>query len=277
MDNLLLGNNAQFFKFPFESFVNQLEASSIIAVDLTLLVPHIYVDSNEFLDCGASDMLHEKGIQVFAITPMPYRYSICAASDSLQRKKTLDYYYQCIQYAVFCGAKYVCITGAGAEYDVSKTVLLARACEMLGLLAEEARKVGITLLIGAVLGHESPYNETTPVLVNLCDIKRVFQEVNSPALQVYLDTMPMSLTGETIPQWFDTFGDAIHLVRYVDGNYNGYRLWGQGCFPCKKYLDQLQSCGYSGPLSLNIPGERYSSDPKSAVMSNLSVLRRAME
>ena len=208
---------------------------------------------------------------------MAYRYSICADPASLQWEKTLGYYEQCIRYAAYCEAKYVSITAAGAEYDIPEPVLLFRASEMLKLLSEKAERLGVTLLLGTVLGHESPYNETTPVLTTLKDVSTVFQSVNSPALQIYLDTLPMSLTGETIPQWFAAFEDSIRLVRFVDGNYNGYRLWGQGCLPRKKYLHQLQECGYTGPLSLNIPGERYSLEPGTAEKNNLSELRREME
>jgi len=95
-------------------------------------------------------------------------------------------------------------------------------------------------------------------------------------LKAYLDTEVISLCGETIKEWFDTLGEDIRMVRFVDGNYNGYRVWGTGCLPCGKYLKELTTCGYEGALSLNIPGERYVEEPEKAMMENIRFVRETV-
>ena len=161
-------------------------------------------------------------------------------------------------------------------YDKDKNVLLSCAEETLYTLSTFAEKHEVCLLLGTVLGEESPYNASTPVLTCLSEIKTVLSQVNSPALKAYLDTLAISLTGETITQWFSALGDNIRLIRFTDGNYNGYRIWGTGCLPCEKYLSELQSSKYSGPLSLAVPGERYCENPMEADNLMLAYFRAAL-
>ena len=278
MDNLLLGSNAQFFRLPFTDFVKALLADSISSVDLTLLAPHIYIDSFEILDpCRVIETLHFNGISVKAVTPPPYRYSICSDSGSIQRENTLGYYKQCILFAQKAGAEFLLITASGADFDTSHELLLENAVEVLYLLSSFAEECNVTLLLGTVLGKESPLNATSPVLLTLPELQDVLRRVNSAALKVYLDTTVVSLVGETISQWFSNLGQEIRLVRFTDGNYNGYRIWGSGCLPCEKYLRALSENRYSGPLSLCVPGERYCEHPVESQSLLLCNLRKAMK
>ena len=42
-------------------------------------------------------------------------------------------------------------------------------------------------------------------------------EVNHPNLKVMIDTTAMGVAGETIDEWFDTFGDEIIHMHFIDG------------------------------------------------------------
>ncbi|MDR3354363.1 MAG: hypothetical protein LBO21_04945, partial [Synergistaceae bacterium] len=71
---------------------------------------------------------------------------------------------------------------------------------------------------------------------------------------------------------FGSFGDDIVLVRFVDGNYNGYRPWGEGCLPCEKFAGQIAGSGYRGVLSQYRRGEFEVSDPAGADARNYRYL-----
>lgn len=278
MDNLILGNNAQFYKFPFSEFVDVQIINAITSVDLTLMTPHIYVDSYECIDAmRVRKSLKEAGISVNTVTPPPYRFSICSDEDSIQNEKTIDYYKQCILFAESVDADNVTVTASGANYDYTINRLIENAEKTLRKLSAYAERHGVTLLLGTVLGEESPYNASTPVLTTLSEVEEMLQKINSPNLKAYMDIEVISLIGETIPQWFEALGDAIRLVRFTDGNYNGYRIWGRGCLPCDKYLSQLKEAGYEGPLSLQIPGDRYTEDPGEAEHEMVEYLRARMK
>lgn len=271
---VLLGNNAQYIRMPLSAFLDAQQQLGVTELDLTLQAPHIYIDSDEYenLDALKSE-ISSRSMTVHSVTPLPYRYTICADADSIQRKKSVDYFKKCIEAARSIGAAYVCITASGACYDYSRERLLKNAEETLRILSETAGAYQVTLLLGTVLGDECPYNASTPVLVHLDEIVDMLNRVRSPYLKAYMDTEVISLCGETISGWFDALGDDIRLIRLTDGNYNGYRIWGRGCLPCKRYVDAIKSAGYTGKISLQIPGERYICDPKSADEENRVYLK----
>ena len=277
MNNCLFGSNAQFLKLPFPAFAEALVRDGLQAADLTLLAPHFYIDSEEAVDpCGALRLLAEKGIAVRCVTPLPYRYSVCAEEGTIQWEKTIGYYRQCILFAQRAGARMMPITASGADFDREPQQLLENAVNSLKILSGFAGDHGVELLLGTVPGMEDPIHASTPVLLTLPEINAVLDEVDSPALNAYLDTEVISMAGEGITQWFALLGGRIRLVRFSDGNYNGYRIWGEGCLPCEKFLRELDACGYRGPLSLTLPGERYSGDPAGAQHRLLAHLRQAM-
>lgn len=276
-DRLLLGNNAQFMRQPFSVFTQAAAESGLDAVELTLQTPHFYADSETYHDLSSAKRnLQEAGLEVCSTVPLPYRYSICADEGTIQSEKTQGYYKQCILLTEELGASYLSITGSGANYDYDSKRLMKNGAKTLEALADFAGKHSVTLLLGSVLGQECMVNASTPVLVSLDEIKEMTEAVSSRFLKVYLDTEVISLRGETISGWFNTFGEDIRLVRFTDGNYNGYRIWGRGCLPCGKYLKQIRESGYEGPLALTVPGERYVDDPVSAMKENIQVLRQCM-
>lgn len=276
--NLLLGNNAQFIRKPFADFIKTASDNDIKAAELTLQTPHFYVDSEKYHSIDEQKkLLKEAEIKVVALQPLPYRYSICANEGTIQYEKTLGYYKQCILMAKELNARFVCITGSGADYDKEKTDLLGNAKRTLRMLTGFAEEQDVVLLLGSVFGDECPNNASTPVLTSLGEIAEVIEEVNSKNLGAYLDTEVISVCGETIDQWFSLLHEKIALVRFTDGNYNGYRIWGEGCLPCAKYLDCLRRNGYAGALSLTISGERYISAPEKAFAKNIKALQNSME
>lgn len=271
-----LVNNGPFIRFPLVDFIASCREENMSEIDLTLQAPHVYVDSDGY---WLPEILKERKrnqISIHCVTPLPYRYTICAGEGTIQYEKSLAYYKQCILLAQEIGAVYLCITGSGACYDYEKSALMDNAENMLIQLAEFAGVRGITLLLGSVLGEECEVNASTPVLVKLSEISDMLRRVRSSYLKAYLDTEVISLCGETISQWFNELGEQICLIRLTDGNYNGYRLWGRGCLPCDRFLAEIWNNNYRGKFSLQIPGERYMEDPVSANKENISYLMSAV-
>ena len=71
----------------------------------------------------------------------------------------------------------------------------------------------------------------------------------------------MSANGDTVTDWLSLFPGRIGLVRLCDGNWHGWRAWGDGVLPVDRYLRQLTEGGYQGDYSLYLPGERYIDSP----------------
>ena len=80
----LLGNNAQYIRFPFDDFLQDQKRMGMESADLTLQSPHIYIDSEEYEPLGPiKEKLRGAGLSVRCVTPMPYRYSICAEAGTM--------------------------------------------------------------------------------------------------------------------------------------------------------------------------------------------------
>lgn len=270
-----LGNNAQYIRFPFDKFIEDMKAFNVKNVDLSLMTPHYYVDSNEAKDiANVKAKLKQADIKVKCVTPPPYRYSICAEEGFIQQKKTLEYYSRCIDVAEYLETDYINITLSGACFDYKKERLIESACANLKSMVEFAEKHNKTFLIGTVLSEaDSPINATTPVGISIEDISEIVNSVNSRHLSVYLDVATVSLCGETIEQWFKNFGEKISLIRFSDGNYNGFRALGDGCLPCRKIYNEILNYGYKGDFSLQTQGEKYIDDPKNLFFKDFSYIK----
>lgn len=274
MNNVVLTGNGQFVREPIEKFFDLQVEESVKEIDFVLQVPHIYIDSEKILLLDdLYYLLNKCNVLINTLTPIAYRYSICSERNSYQREKTVLYYKNVIDFASKVKAKHVLITGTNALYDMNKEVLISNAISTLKELSDYAKEKKVLLLLGTVLGEESINNASTPVITKLRDLKYILDQVDNQNLNAYLDLEVISACGETIDMWFKELEDKIKFVRFTDGNYNGYRILGKGVLPLKKYLEELKEFGYTGPLSLNIPGERYVEDPYSYEKESLKVMR----
>jgi len=265
-------------RLPFDEFIKIQNENKVTKIDFVAASPHIYIDSEKCLRVNdVQNSMNMNGISVYSLTPLPYRFSICANGGTIQHKKTIDYYKQCILVGKELGSKYICVTGSGANYDENPEYLIDNAIESLSILAEYAKNNDITVLLGTVFGDDCIINASTPVLVSAADVKKVTECVDSKNLKVYMDTEVISVCGESIREWFELFGKDIRLIRFTDGNYNGYRVWGKGCLPCRKYVDTIQQNGYDGYYSMQIPGEKYFENPVEADKENLKYLYEIFE
>jgi protein FrlC len=100
--------------------------------------------------------------------------------------------------------------------------------------------------------------------------------VKLPNLFVALDTVAMAVAGETIDNYFETFGDRIRHVHLIDGTPAGHMAWGDGELPLGDYLDGLAKAEYSGYLSFEIFGAKNIFDPYSAYQRSIDAVEQAL-
>ena len=269
----LLGSNSTYSHVPLEVCLDDLAAMGLTALDFVPQAPHFWCSHTEMGDAAAlRRMLEARGLRASVITPPPYRYSITAPAG-MQRQATLDYYRRCILLAASLGADRVVLGAEGACWDLERDRLLDQAAQLLDRLCPTAAAAGVKLLLMPVLGPDAPLAAQSPVLGPAEELMGVIRRVDSPWLGVCLDTNAMSVWGDDIPGWFARLGTCTHLVRLCDGNYHGWRAWGEGCLPMDRYLEQLEAAGYRGELSLLVPGERYVDRPGHPLRQALAALR----
>ena len=259
--------NAQYLRRPFSEFVETQRQLGIRQMEFVAQVPHLWCDDIACEDeSRAASLLRDAGIGVAAFTPRIYRYSICAEPGSQQAIATYAYFANTIKIAAKLHAPVFCAETGGGAFDVPADVLWDRARKTLSAFCAMAEEAGVLLAVG------SAAREDSPILTTLSELARMKREIGHESFRIVLDTQTASLAGETIPEWFDSFGDDISLVRFVDGNYNGYRPWGEGCLTCGKFAEQIALSGYKGVLSQYRKGDYDVSDPVGADARNYRYL-----
>lgn len=269
----LLGSNRTYSHVPLEACLDELAAMGLTALDFVPQAPHFWCSHAETGDAAAlRQKLEGRGLRATAVTPPAYRYAI-TAPPGRQQQATLDYYRRCIGLAAELGAGRLVLGAEGACWDIERACLLDLAAELLDRLCAEAAPAGVRLLLAQVLGPEAPLAAQSPVLGPAAELAGLIRRVGSPWLGACLDTNAMSLWGDDLPGWFARLGERTHLVRLCDGNYHGWKAWGEGCLPMGRYLAQLEEAGYAGPVSLLLPGEGYTGRPGYPLERALAALR----
>ncbi|MGN8968450.1 sugar phosphate isomerase/epimerase family protein [Intestinimonas sp. HCP28S3_D6] len=257
----LLGSNGQYVRMPLAAFLGDMRSLGLTALDFVPQSPHLWLSHAEYEEpAPLLEKLAEAGLRISVLTPPAYRYSITAPPGK-QREATVDYYRNSIALARALGAGQVVLGAAGACWDLTPEALRQNAAEVLERLCPAAEAAGVSLLLAPVMGPDTPLIAESPVLGRAEELSGLLRRVGSPALGVCLDTNVMASWGDTIPRWFELLGEKTGLVRLCDGNYHGWRAWGEGCLPMDRFAEQIRSAGYAGALSLLLPRERYVENP----------------
>lgn len=271
----LLGSNAPYIRYPLEHFFDVQKKLGVKNIDFVLQAPHIYIDSSKTIGTEkVKRLMFENKMKILSVTVCPYRYTVCAGQHSIQAEKSKAYFKQCILTAEALEANYVCITAEGGCFDKNKDEMLASAVKNLNELAVFAKTHYMTLLLGTAFGPDCPENAASPALYSIEDVRYIMDRVDRNVLKLYVDTEVISTAGETISDWLTEFGDDIKLIRMTDGNYHGYRVWGDGCLPCSKYIEEIKKFGWNGVISLQMPGDSYMENAEAADQKNRSYIRK---
>jgi protein FrlC len=248
--------NSQYTRRTFADFIETQKKLGVRDIEFIAQVPHFWCDHIEREETAPLiETLGGAGIKIAAFTPKLYRYSIYAPLGSLQREYTISYMKNAMEAARSMASPLFCVENGGACFDIAKDELWNNCSRTLAELCRLASDIGVNAAIGTAQPEDSP------ILTTLAELARMKNEIGCEKCGVILDVRLISVSGESISEWFDAFGDDIALVRFTDGNYNGYRPWGEGCLPCGRFLDDIAKGGYGGVLSQYRRGERETRDP----------------
>jgi sugar phosphate isomerase/epimerase len=266
------GCNSQYARVPFEFFAAWQAKLGIKTTEFIAQVPHLWCDH---LFCESTlalgETLRKNGLSVAAFTPRLYRYSVYADWGGEQRNATDRYFKNAMRAACELRAPLFCVENGGACFDMSGEALFERCADMLAELCDFAKPLGLNVAFGIACEGDSP------ILLRGEELKRLSDELSRENFRIILDTRTISVIGEKIEDWFEIFGRQIALVRFTDGNYNGCRVWGEGCLPCSFLMKKIILCGYGGVWSQYRRGESEAEAPDEADCRNIAYLRDAEE
>jgi len=267
-------SNYQYKHYSFDYFLKAQSSFGFQNIELYLCPPHVWID---WRHDGKPKVLR-RNIETYGLSvpsvraEFESRLYMIAASDPGCRNRTAAYLERCLNCACELGAQTLLINASGVYFDEPYEVAFIRLAESILILCEKAALCNLKISLESFCPHEAIITNSLDELVKLSNA------VNHPALAITLDTVAISEAGETIPQWFHTFGEKIAYVRFSDGRKGGGRyIWGEGIYPLERYLTQLEENNYCGYFGLHLSLENYIMEPMQADIRNRNAIIRGLK
>lgn len=267
----LVAMNQHYKNYSFDYFLDVQERLGIKNIELWMSMQHFPLNSVKYGDCKKLlKKLQDKNMQIVAATfpSCDFQYQYACQSKS-ERKKCIQYFKNGIQAAEELGANILTCNSGWAYWNQSFEEGILAAKETISEIAYLAEQKKMIIVMESLTAEES----------NLIVSKKLLQgflkEINSPALKVMIDTVAMMQAGETIEEWFHTFGKDIRYMHFVDGGKSWEHLaWGEGHYPLAEMLATIERYGYKGYLSQELITESYLKNPIEADKRNLCSLSK---
>ena len=268
--------SVQYVHYSLEYYLDSMKKCGLKHVDLWGGIPHYCRLDYPFAeDAGAKldairKMMDERGLDVAVYTPetLSYPYSFSDPQEAV-RKRTVDYFRMAMDDALAMGTNKVFLNSGCGLLDLPREESFARLVDTYKKIAGIAEKKGIEL----VLEQLQPYESN--LVLNLGDVKRVLDEVGSPALFVCVDVVAMAVAGEELKDYFEVLGtDKIKLIHFAD---TCHYILGDGQLPLKEYLQTLEAYDYKGIVDLEINDSIYWDDPHGSIVKSVEWLKENLD
>lgn len=269
MDNIAV-LSVQYIQYSFEYFVESMYKCGVKNIEFWGGVPHYCRldyrkdEASEVLK-KMKERLREEEMQVIMYTPetLAYPYSF-SHPDKRIRNRTIAYFEDAFQDALSLGTNRVFINSGCGLRDVDNDLSWNYAVDTIKKICRSAKKYGVEL----VLEQLQPYESN--LVCSLADIERMVYEVDCDNLKVCLDVVAMEVSGDTIDAFFRSLGKRIVHIHLADSN---HEILGEGSYPIKSYLEDIEKNEFQGYISLEINDSKYWMDPHEAIWNSMKYLK----
>ena len=271
MDNFAV-MSVQYVHYSLEYYLDSMVKNGLKHVDLWGGIPHYCRLDYPFAEDAKQKigsiraMMEERGLDVSVYTPetLAYPYSFSHPEEEV-RKRTVDYFSMAMDDALLFGTNKVFLNSGCGLLDLPREESFARLVDTYKKIAAIAEQKGIEL----VLEQLQPYESN--LVLNLQDIKRVLDEVDSTAMYICVDVVAMAVAGEELKDYFEVLGrDRIKLIHFAD---TCHYILGDGELPLKDYLKTLEEYDYDGIVDLEINDSIYWDDPHESIRKSVEWLK----
>lgn len=265
----IAGMNIHYQKYSLDYFLDCQERLGMESIELWCAVQHVWIDPYTYYDVKAiRKKLDDRGLKPVVLTPENCTMQFQYAADGVFFEKSFGFFANGIRMAADLGCPIMECNSGWGYWNENRADAFVRSVEMLSRLADFAEEQGVTLCM------ESLRPEETQIAVTLAQTKELYDAVHHPRLKLMVDTTAMGVSGETLKDWFDVFGEEIIHMHFVDGNPYGHLVWGDGTHHLGQFLQTCKDYGYTGHFGQEITDGRYYADPLSADIRNLQNFKR---
>jgi len=257
----LIGSNFSFQHYRFEHVAEILRGFGFREVELWGVAQHLDLFSaNEARVERVRRVLADNGLTTWCLTPEQVLYPINIASgDDELRRISIDRFRWAADSCAVLGARYLFLTSGRGYEDEPAEVAWVRSADALREITAHAAGCGVRCLLEPLQRVE------TNVLLNAAGLRRMLDEVAADNLDVVLDTVALSVAGDTVADYLELFGSRLGHVQLVDGIPAGHLVWGDGSLPLGQYVQELALADYPGKLTFEPFGDgSYALDPVAA-------------
>ena len=271
--NQVDGMNIHWAQWSLDAFLDCQARLGLTGIELWAAMPHLWIDCLGYYDAKRiRHKIESRGLVANVLCPenviSPYQVN---PQEELYVDRCRAYFSNGIRCAAELGCTCLSINSGWGYLNEDREEAWKRTRDMLRSLAELAQAEGVVLTLESLRPQESQ------LVVTLADTKCMLDEVDHPNLKAMVDTVAMSVSGETLDQWFDCLGSDIRNMHFVDCNPYGHLVWGDGDRSLGDWVRTLADRGYDGFLGQEITDERYLLDPASADFRNVHNLERYFE
>jgi len=262
--------NIHYDNYTLDYFLDCQQALGVKNVELLAAHQGLWLDHKGYQDpAPIRKKLEERGLKCPVFTPENCCYgNQFAVKEPELKERVYNYFANGIRFGAELGATILEANSGWGYWNEPEEEGFKRSVEMHQRLSEVAKENGMTIACESLRPQESLIG------YRLDQIKHLFDEVNHPNFKVMIDLTAMSVAGETIQDWFDTFGaeNIIHS-HFQDCNPYGHYVWGDGnrnlCQDIKDMLDN----GYQGLFSQELTDRSYYANPFYHDTRNMKNLR----
>lgn len=191
-----------------------------------------------------------------------------ASSNAYVRRNSMEIVKNYLEDTKAFGAKYYFMQMGYGLFDENTEDTYKRSIESLQELCEYAGKLGVKMVMEQLQKYECN------ICYNKEMLKKMIDDVNCPDLTACVDCVAAAAAGETVEDYYRTFGDKLHHAHLADGFPTGHLCPGDGENPLSDYLGTLAEKEYSNSITLEINNQMYFSNPDAAVAKAVEWLKR---
>lgn len=271
----LASMNHHYMFYELEEFFSSVSELGYPCVELWTAPQHFFMDYRQNDPVERLTSLSEKyGVRIMGICPEqtnPKPHNMAAKDPAIQ-ERVFAYFTRAVDVASAVGATQVLVTSGWAYYSEPVEAARERSAAMLRRVAAYAGEKGINLAIEALRKPESL------IANSAADLRVLLDMVNEPALKVCLDIGAMVDAGDTIQDYFDTFGGDVIHAHFVDcGPRSLHLALGDGERDVAEDIRTFERNGYQGVLSVECTDSLTLTDPMGADARSMRTYRAAYE
>ena len=99
---------------------------------------------------------------------------------------------------------------------------------------------------------------------------------NSLGFVAEINNIATGNAGETLEDWFETFGTDLVHMHFLDGDPYLHNVWGDGNTSLEQQLETINRYHFDGYLVQEIADEKYFCNPYYADVKNMRILEKFM-